>query len=107
MVVTIVREDRLTPARCLVRYSVALTIAAGVMVALLFVLPMSWTRGFDWYLFLAFSAFSGIAIALAFFSTIVRRANEVVGIAVALLGINLFAVLGVVVALFNFRMGAP
>ena len=105
--ITIAHEHRLTPARRLVRYSVSLTVASAVTVALLFGLPLSLLRSVGWYLFLAFSAFSGIAIALAFFSAIVRRANEVVGMAIALLGINLIAVLVVVVALFNFRMGAP
>lgn len=95
------------PARRMIRISVAVTLVAGLIVILLFALPDSWLRGIDWYLFLAFVSAAGLAIVLALVGAAVRGANEIVVSAIGLIGLNLMVLLGVTMALFHFRMGAP
>ena len=76
---------------------------------LIFVLPMGWAsnRELDWYLFVTGTVISCVAILLALVACAVRGADAAVGSALALMGLNLVAIICVVFALFSFRMGAP
>jgi hypothetical protein len=96
-----------TPAERCVRFSGALTVLAVALVILLFAFPTAWLREVGWTLFISFLAAAGGATVFAIAAAVVRGAREAVGAALALVGLNLITFLGVIVALFNFRMGVP
>ena len=98
---------RLTPAQRCVRISGALTAGAIALVVLIFGLPTAWLRGDEWTLFISFLMAAGGATVCAVAAAVVRGAKEEVGAAIALIGLNLVTFLGVIVTMFNFRMGAP
>ena len=95
------------PAQRCVRISRGLTALAIVVVVLLVTLPTAWLPGTEWVLFIAFLLLAGGALVLAVAACIVRGADQAVGTAMVLMGLNIVVTLSVVVALFNFRMGAP
>ena len=76
---------------------------------LIFVLPKDWASNWelDWYLFVTGTVISCVAILLALVACAVRGADAAVGSALALMGLNVVAIICVVFALFSFRMGAP
>ena len=96
-----------TPAQRCVRASSVLTGVATVIAALLVSLPAAWSRGIDWPLFLAFLAVAGSALVLAVAGAVLRGATQSADTTIVLIGVNIAMTLGVVVVLFNFRMGAP
>jgi len=87
------------------RLCVAISALAGFGFVLLLALPTTWID--EWYLFLAATAASCVAVVLALLVIANRRSEELAGIAVGLAGVNILAVVIAVVVLFNFRMGAP
>ena len=99
--------NQATPAQRCVQLSGALTVLVIALVVLLFAFPIVWLREAEWTLFILFLATTGGATVLAFAAVVVRGAKEAVAASIALIGLNLITFLGVIVALFNFRMGAP
>ena len=93
------------PAWRLLRYSVGLTLIGGVALLSIFAMPRAWSN--EWYLFIVGTSVSCVAIVLALIACAVRGADSAVGSAVAIAGVNMVAILSVVVAIFNFRMGVP
>jgi len=96
-----------TPAQRCVRTSGVLT-GLGVVAAVLLVsLPAAWRSGIEGPLLLAFFGLAGGGLVLAVTGAAVRGAHASAGTAIVLIGINLVALLAMVVTLFSFRMGAP
>ena len=94
-----------SPAQRCVRISRVLTILAIVVIVVLFVFPT--TSALEWVLLMAYVLLAGGGLVLAVAASIVRGADKAVGGAIVLMGLNIVVALSVVVALFNFRMGAP
>ena len=97
------------PAWRLLRFSASLSVVGGFALFLIFVFPKSWASNWelDWYLFVTGTVIFCVAILLALVACTVRGADAAVGSALALMGLNVVAIICVVFALFSFRMGAP
>jgi hypothetical protein len=95
-----------SPAQHCVRASGAFTgLAVGVAVMLL--LPIQLLRQAQWLVLVAFAVLVVGALALAVAAAVVRGADESAGFAIVLVGFNMVLGLGVLIASFSFRMGAP
>jgi len=96
-----------SPAQRCIRTSSVLTAVGAVVAAFLVTLPSAWLRGVDWPLFIAFLALAGSGLILGIAGAVVRGATAHAATAVVLIGLNIVMALGVIIALFSFRMGAP
>ena len=102
-------SNELQPASRLIRFSAGLSLLGGTALLLIFLMPISWARNWelDWYLFWVGTIISCLGIVIALVACAVRGADTAVGSALALVGIDIVVILGVIFALFSFRMGAP
>lgn len=102
-------SNNLLPASRLLRFSAGLSLVVGTALLIIFLLPIGWARNWelDWYLSWVGTVISCVAIVIALVACAVRGADAAIGSALALMGVDVVVILGVVFTLFSFRMGAP